>query len=153
MGNSVKYHKVTFLPEGKTIQVEHLLTVFETIREENPQEIQLHFACASEGICQKCKIRSFKKMGPYTPTEKGCLSDEEIEKGIRLACQARVIQDSSVEIIYKWPFTIFSEDSPVSADMNSRLVKHYIKAVDGKPLTAESLQGYIKRKAQNTKIK
>lgn len=101
-----KMHQVTFLPEGKTIAVEDRKSIFETILLHNPHNIELKFACGAEGICQKCKIRAFQKMGPVTPTERGCLSDDELGRGVRLACQARVIQDTTVEIIYKRPFSI-----------------------------------------------
>ncbi len=123
-------HTVTFLPENKYIQVDHLKTIFETICEENPEGIRLRFACGAEGICRKCKIRSFQQMGPVTPTEKGCLTDEEFSKGIRLACQARVIQDMQAEILYKQPFTIelVSEDLPAASDAVPGLGKHYIAA-------------------------
>ncbi len=119
-----KYHTVKFLPEGKVIQVEDRMSIFETILEHNPKNIKLKFACGAEGICQKCKIRAFQQMGPMTPTEKGCLSDQEINRGVRLACQARVIQDTTAEIIYKMPFTIelideiLTEDIPLNPRVN-----------------------------------
>jgi len=128
---SVKYHTVTFLPENKTIRVEHLKTIFETIGEENTERIQLFFSCGAEGICQKCKVRSLQRMGPLTATEKGCLSEREIERGIRLACQARVVQDSQVEIQYKRPFTIELVDEQLSAPGLPRLRKIPVPSTDG----------------------
>ena len=119
-------HKVTFLPENTTIEVPDRITIFEAIFENNPQKIQLNFACGAEGICRKCKIRTFQKMGPLTPTEKGCLTEEELKKGIRLACQARVIQDTQVEILYKMPFSISRVDETIQGiSLNPRIVKLY----------------------------
>lgn len=120
-----KYHKVRFLPEDKVIQVEDRLSIFETILEHNPENIELKFACGAEGICQKCKIRALQQMGPMTPTEKGCLTDEEISRGVRLACQARVIQDTTAEIIYKMPFTIEMMDESLlnGTSLNPRVNK------------------------------
>ncbi len=124
MNRKTKYHKVTFLPERKYVMVENLKSVFETILENNPENIQLNFACGAEGICQKCKIRSFQRMGPLTPTEKGCLSAEELSRGIRLACQARVIQTTEAEIIYKEPFTIFHVNNRLKIkDVNPKILK------------------------------
>jgi len=120
---ATKDHTVTFLPENKSIRVEHLKTIFEMIGEENPEGIQLFFSCGAEGICQKCKVRSLQAMGPLTATEKGCLSDEELARGIRLACQARVIQDSQVEIQYKRPFTIALCDEAIDFQGSARLQK------------------------------
>ena len=126
-------HRVTFLPEQTTIPVDNLKTVFETIGENNPYRVQLQFACGAEGICQKCKIRSFQKMGPLTPTEKGCLSPEELAKGIRLACQARVIQDMQAEILYKTPFTVDLVDEQVIERPQDvpRIVKVHARAAGG----------------------
>jgi len=129
-----KYHTVTFLPENKILNVEHLKTIFETIELENPYGIQLNFSrcCGAEGICQKCKIRALQKMGPVTPTEKGCLSEEELARGIRLACQARVIQDTQVEIIFKQHFSVKVVDEHPSGyvGLKPRVKKVFIRPED-----------------------
>jgi uncharacterized 2Fe-2S/4Fe-4S cluster protein (DUF4445 family) len=129
-----KYHIVTFLPENKVLKVEDLKTIFETIELENPQGIGLNFTrcCGAEGICQKCKIRSLQKMGPVTPTEKGCLSEEELNRGIRLSCQARVIQDTQVEIINKQHFSVkVVDEHPASlVDLQPRVKKLFLKPGD-----------------------
>ena len=136
-----KFHTVTFLPENETLKVEDRISIFETITNSHHQNINLNFACGAEGVCQKCKVRSFKPMGPLTPTEKGCLSEEEISKGIRLACQARVIQDTKAEIIYKMPFSIRKVEERFSARENarSRVEKIHITAKN-KPFTERGAQ-------------
>jgi len=141
-----KYHKVTFLPENKTIQVEDRKSIFETILEDNPENIELKFSCGAEGICQKCKIRAFQQMGPITPTEKGCLSDEEFERGVRLACQARIIQDTSAEIIYKMPFSIDLVDEILTEDMplNPRVYKVFYPEVKSEDLPDRIIADLIK---------
>ena len=131
MAQNTKFHTVTFLPENKVIKVEDRKSIFETILEHNPRGIELHFACGAEGICRKCKVRAFQQMGPVTPTERGCLTDEEFSKGIRLACQARVIQDTTVEILYKKPFTITLMDEPITQIVQSQAAQgSYAVAVD-----------------------
>ncbi len=134
-----KYHSVTFLPESKTILVEHLKTIFETIGEDNPERIQLSFACGAEGICRKCKVRSLQRMGPLTATEKGCLSQQELARGVRLACQARVVQDSQVEIQYKRPFTIDLVDEQVETQGLPRLRKIVTESTDAGCLDEDML--------------
>ncbi len=137
-----KNHTVTFLPENKSIRVEHLKTIFEIIGEENPEHIQLFFSCGAEGICQKCKVRSLQGMGPLTATEKGCLSDAELDRGIRLACQARVVQDSQVEIQYKRPFTIALTDESIDFQGRARLQKIVSGSGDeGQPPHADTIRG------------
>jgi len=131
MAQNTKLHTVTFLPENKVIEVEDRKSIFETILEHNPRGIDLHFACGAEGICRKCKVRAFQQMGPVTPTERGCLTDEEFAKGIRLACQARVIQDTTVEILYKMPFTIALMDEPITQIVQTGAAQgSYAVAVD-----------------------
>ena len=131
---AAKDHTVTFLPENKSIRVEHLKTIFEMIRGDNSEGIQLFFSCGAEGICQKCKVRSLQGMGPLTATEKGCLSDEELARGIRLACQARVVQDCQVEIQYKRPFTIALTDEVIEFQGRARLQKLVVgSGDDGQP--------------------
>ncbi len=152
-----KFHRVTFLPEQKTVKVEDRLTIFETILENNPHNIQLNFACGAEGICQKCKIRAFQKMGPLTPIEKGCLTQDEITRGIRLACQARVIQDTAVEIMYKMPFSIVLTDEILSseAELRPRVSKLHITAQGGEYLSLNecmhSVQVYTDRVGEQQK--
>jgi uncharacterized 2Fe-2S/4Fe-4S cluster protein (DUF4445 family) len=131
MAQNTKFHTVTFLPENKVIKVEDRKSIFETILEQNPHGIDLHFACGAEGICRKCKVRAFQQMGPVTPTERGCLTEEEFSKGIRLACQARVIQDTTVEILYKMPFTIALMDEPIAGRAAAGMAEgRYAVAVD-----------------------
>ena len=142
-----KYHKVKFLPEDKVIQVEDRMSIFETILEHNPENIELKFACGAEGICQKCKIRAFQQMGPMTPTEKGCLTDEEINRGIRLACQARVIQDTAAEIIYKMPFTIELMDESLIEDipLNPRVNKLFYPEIKSSDISDKITEDVIQR--------
>jgi uncharacterized 2Fe-2S/4Fe-4S cluster protein (DUF4445 family) len=127
-----KLWSVTFLPEHKTILVEDRKTIFETIELENPHAVELNYSrcCGAEGICQKCKIRAFQKMGPLTPTEKGCLTEEELARGIRLSCQARVIQDTQVEIIFKTMFSVRLEDAhpAILFDLRPRVRKIFISS-------------------------
>ena len=131
MAQNTTSHTVTFVPENMVIEVEARKTIFETILEHNPRSIDLHFACGAEGICRKCKVRAFQQMGPVTPTERSCLTDEEFAKGIRLACQARVIQDTTVEILYKTPFTIALMDEPITHIVQSHAAHDsYAIAVD-----------------------
>jgi uncharacterized 2Fe-2S/4Fe-4S cluster protein (DUF4445 family) len=151
-----KLWSVTFLPEHKTILVEDRKTIFETIELENPHAVELNFSrcCGAEGICQKCKIRALQQMGPLTPTEKGCLSEEELSRGIRLSCQARVIQDTQVEIIYKQHFSVRLEDEhpAIPFDLQPRVKKIFISSAEDQRLQeiAESARQQIAAFLKNT---
>jgi uncharacterized 2Fe-2S/4Fe-4S cluster protein (DUF4445 family) len=151
-----KFWRVTFLPENKIICVEDRKTIFETIELENHHDIQLNFSrcCGAEGICQKCKIRALQKMGPLTLIEKSCLSEEERARGIRLACQARVIQDTQVEIIYKQHFSVRLEDEQpaITFELRPRVTKMFISSAD-EPASlelAKSAQQQIATFLENT---
>lgn len=61
----------------------------QTIRQlllEN--SIYLNADCNGRGSCGACKIRVLEGSVPVSETERGLLTEEEIENGIRLACKA-----------------------------------------------------------------
>ncbi len=55
--------------------------------------------CGGKGTCGKCKVIVEGSLEPLTDTERRSLADVEIKRGIRLACQARVNGDASVEFV------------------------------------------------------
>ena len=55
-------------------------------------EITLDAPCGGKGTCGKCRIKILKgDISPLTPEEKKLLDENEISKGIRLACQASAL--------------------------------------------------------------
>ena len=87
--------KITFLPDKKNIEVNKGTTPLEALERA---WINIDTPCGGKGICGKCKILINKGITTATPIEEELLSEEEIKKGFRLACQAKLFQDSIIEV-------------------------------------------------------
>jgi Na+-transporting NADH:ubiquinone oxidoreductase subunit F len=55
-------------------------------------------ACGGKGTCAYCKLVVTDGGGPYLPTERIVLTEEEVARNVRLSCQVKVRQDMRVEI-------------------------------------------------------
>ncbi len=85
--------KVTFLPQGETIQVEKGVTLLEaSIR----AGVYVNSICGGDGICGSCRL--IVKEGDVTTRPTTLLKREDIKKGYVLACQTEVIGNIVVEI-------------------------------------------------------
>jgi len=87
--------KITFLPDEKNIEVNKGTSILEALEKAG---ISIDTPCGGKGICGKCKILVTKGINPITPIEEKFLSEEEIRKGFRLACQTKVFEDSIIRI-------------------------------------------------------
>ena len=86
-------HKVTFLPDNKTIDVpsgENLLTAAAAAG------IYINASCGGDGVCRKCKIELVQ--GTLRSHATTILSPEEISRGTRLACISSVTSDVTIRI-------------------------------------------------------
>ena len=87
--------KITFLPDEKNIEVNKGTSILEALEKAG---ISIDTPCGGKGICGKCKVLFNKGITAAASAEKEFLSEEEIEKGFRLACQTKVFKDSIIEI-------------------------------------------------------
>jgi len=87
--------KITFLPDKKNIKVNEGTTILEALERVG---ININTPCGEKGICGKCKILINKGITTATPIEEELLSEEEIKKGFRLACQTKLFTDTLIEI-------------------------------------------------------
>jgi len=87
--------KIAFLPDKKNITVNKGITALEALERAG---INIDTPCGGKGICGKCKILINKGITTATPIEEELLSEEEIKKGFRLACQAKLFKDSIIEV-------------------------------------------------------
>lgn len=87
--------KITFLPDKKNIEVNKGTTALEALERAG---INIDTPCTGKGICGKCKILINKGITTITSIEEELLSEEEIKKGFRLACQAKLFKDSIIEL-------------------------------------------------------
>ena len=87
--------KIDFLPDKKNIKVTEGTTILEALESAG---INIDTPCGGKGTCGKCKIWVIKGMNTITPVEEKFLSEEEIKKGFRLACQTKIFKDTIIEI-------------------------------------------------------
>lgn len=86
--------KVRFLPSGATVKVTPGATVREAAADA---AITLDVPCGGQGNCGKCKIQiTAGKASERTNAERTLLNHEDVERGVRLACQTRVISPLTV---------------------------------------------------------
>jgi uncharacterized 2Fe-2S/4Fe-4S cluster protein (DUF4445 family) len=81
---------ITFEPDGKTVTDEPK-SILEIAQGAG---IALRGECGGKGVCGKCRVQITKSYGtisPVTEKEEKLLTAAEISRGLRLACQARVL--------------------------------------------------------------
>ncbi|HZK12818.1 MAG TPA: ASKHA domain-containing protein [Atribacterota bacterium] len=87
--------KINFLPDKKNITVNEGTIILEALEIAG---INIDTPCGGKGTCGKCKILVIKGMNAITPVEENFLSEQEIKKGFRLACQTKIFKDTLIEI-------------------------------------------------------
>ena len=85
--------KVSFLPDGQTVDVPTNTTLLEAAR---LADVHVNASCNGKGSCGKCKlvVTNGTVSAPPTPL----LSDGEKAKGYVLACQSQVTGDVTVSV-------------------------------------------------------
>lgn len=87
--------KVTFQPEGKSVYVLPGTTVLEAALHAN---IVIDVPCGGKGGCGKCKVEIIIGASEPNSNELKFLSSEELNRGIRLACQSKIYSPTTVQI-------------------------------------------------------
>jgi uncharacterized 2Fe-2S/4Fe-4S cluster protein (DUF4445 family) len=85
--------KVTFLPHGREIEVDEGTTVIRAALESG---VHINASCGGTGVCGKCRIQIEDGEVEGGITEK--LSQQDVDDGYRLACQAAVVGDLTVRV-------------------------------------------------------
>ncbi|MBE0477902.1 DUF4445 domain-containing protein [Candidatus Aerophobetes bacterium] len=85
--------KVTFLPEGETIEVEKGVSLLEASTRAG---VYVSSICGGDGICGKCRL--IVKKGEVKTRPTTLLAREDIKRGYVLACQSEVVGDVEVEV-------------------------------------------------------
>ncbi len=86
-------HKVEFFPHQREITVEEGETLIRAAMEAG---VHINASCGGEGVCGKCRVLIEEGEVEGGITEK--LSQEDVDKGYRLACQSKVISDLKVRV-------------------------------------------------------
>lgn len=88
--------RIVFRPAGRSARVPRGTLVTEAAASVG---VAIEQVCGGKGTCGKCKVRVLTgALSPLSETERRHLSEQEVADGFRLACQATVMEDSSVEI-------------------------------------------------------
>jgi uncharacterized 2Fe-2S/4Fe-4S cluster protein (DUF4445 family) len=86
-------HIVVFLPDGACLEVESGRTILEAAQAVG---VAIDSSCGGVGGCGKCKV--MVSLGRPGGKPGDLLSEDEIERGLVLACQATVEDDLVVEV-------------------------------------------------------
>ena len=86
-------YKVQFLPHDKSIEVPEGETIIRAALEAG---VHINASCGGEGVCGKCRIILEKGEVSGGITER--LSQEDIDKGYRLACQTTIKEDLVIRV-------------------------------------------------------
>ncbi|OGP63714.1 MAG: ferredoxin [Deltaproteobacteria bacterium RBG_13_49_15] len=89
----MKTYKILFLPHQKEIEVQDKTVLIRAAMEAG---VHINASCGGEGVCGKCRVIIEQGQVEGGLSEK--LSREDIEKGYRQACQARIVSDLVVRI-------------------------------------------------------
>jgi len=88
---------VRFSPDGSEVRVDKGSTVREAALAAG---VPIYSPCGGEGTCGKCRIRVHPSIAPKpTEPERKLISQEDLDDGVRLACMARVVEDTQIEVL------------------------------------------------------
>jgi len=115
-------YKVTFLPDGETVEVESGATIMESAEKA---DVYINSLCGGEGVCCKCRVQVIDGKVRADKNSISFLSKEEVREGYVLACQAKVDEDIEVvipaesrleaeQILMEQPMVDYSQPEKVS---------------------------------------
>jgi len=119
--------KVTFQPDGLRALVPKGTSIIEAARLVG---IDLQAPCGGKGQCGKCVVRVIRGDIEPSPSDREHLSQEEIDKGYRLACQACV----SGELVLKIPYStrLYAQKILVEGKVEKVALEPNVKKIYGK---------------------
>ena len=91
-------------PLGKTIQIEANANLQDVLF-----EFWIEFPCGGDGHCGKCKIRLLEGNLKVNDLQQEFFTEPEIADGWRLACQCRVTEPVTLELV-QWEMQFLSDD-------------------------------------------
>jgi uncharacterized 2Fe-2S/4Fe-4S cluster protein (DUF4445 family) len=88
-------YNVTFLPDGKEVEVEAGITLMQAAEKAG---VYINSLCGGKGVCGKCRVQVTNGKVLADKHSIGFLSKEELNEGFVLACQTKVTSDMAVVI-------------------------------------------------------
>ncbi len=86
---------IAFEPSGKTVRVPLGVTVFDVA---SWNAIAVDSTCGGHGTCRKCRVQILEGEMPSGSADARAFTEEELEQGWRLACQACAFNDLKVHV-------------------------------------------------------
>jgi len=89
--------RIVFEPYGRRVEVDEGESILEAAKRAS---IGLRSECGGMGLCGRCRVivENPEAVTPPTDAERRLLTPEELERGVRLACQTRVLGELFVSI-------------------------------------------------------
>ncbi len=103
--------------DREELTVEGGCTVLDALYDNG---IFLPSGCGGQGTCGHCTVEVLSGGGPVLPTELPLLTREQIDRGVRLACQVKIKEDTEVRIKEEY-FNIQQFEAVVTA---ARMLTH-----------------------------
>jgi len=120
-------YEVLFQPDGLRINVEKGTLISDAMKAAG---LEIQMPCAGAGTCGKCGVEIHPDAPEPNEFDLQHLTEEEIHRGMRLACQTRVDRDMSVLIspsIRVLDGKILIDGIDQVFDMNPIISKNYIE--------------------------
>jgi uncharacterized 2Fe-2S/4Fe-4S cluster protein (DUF4445 family) len=117
---------VRFQPHNREIQVPAGENLLKTAMEAG---VYIQASCGGGGFCGKCKVEVEKGEVESSPTSK--ISEEEFGRGVRLACQSRILSDLEVRV-------------PVESHLDKRVIgRTRERVVAGRRVSHQELESLV----------
>ncbi len=91
----MKKHRVKFLPNERTVEVEEGTTLAEAAQRG---DVFINNLCGGEGVCGECRVQVLKGEARADESLSAFFSQQELDEGFLLACQTKIRGDLEVEI-------------------------------------------------------
>lgn len=130
----MKTIKATIRPSGIEFNTEPSLTLLENLQR---QGIFVESDCGGKGTCGKCRVRFLKGAPPPSESDMRYLSESDIAEGWRLACQAKVNDESEIFVPPARAETsakILTTGRSIGREIDPPVRKHFLEL---KPQTLE----------------
>jgi uncharacterized 2Fe-2S/4Fe-4S cluster protein (DUF4445 family) len=117
--------KVLFMPGGREVEVDEGGPLLEAVC---LADLGLDGDCGGRGSCGKCRVLAREGLTPLTSLEKKLLSSQDLEQGVRLACQAQVKGPAQVTLLGTTAARqhILAEGISRAVRLQPALIKHFL---------------------------
>jgi len=107
----VKQHKVTFLPDDKSAEIEQEVSLLEAAHQAG---VYINSLCGGDGICGRCRLILHK--GQIQEKPHSLLTRDEVQRNYILACMSFPLSDVVVEV----PLESRLEGAQIVKDVDAR---------------------------------